>query len=464
MMRKMNKIKLSVVLMTILFLTSIATVTPSRTLVGAKGPKRPASIAYLDPLIKTSNYLLSVQDEVGFWGKKPLDPWNADAENPTGLAIITLLKAYEILGTEDYKTAAVKGGDFLISEFIQEADGSFDINKPAHHTVGDAYMNHMSPFLTAWIRLYQETAEAKYLDAATAFGDYLLTNGARCTDTEDPLYGLFGYLIRPTDYAGRGCFSSPADLYHSHYLNYGYEQIYGLALLSQVTEDSSYLDAAELGTEQELYWWDYSGLPEFPAEMGQDGGPLLNIHYGSVKMLAYAKLYDITEDGTYLTAIMDYIAWLMSEQNVDGSFGTVDPVRSTTWAVQALLEAYRLTGDAVYEDAAIGALDWLIITSGCYNSDNGEVYRYPWGTPKVYIAYSQTPFGLSMALATTYKATNLVNALFELGVLNQGQANSLLIKIEKSSEKPYKNQVNALYLSKILTESQKNLLLNALFE
>ncbi|KPJ58401.1 MAG: hypothetical protein AMJ46_14260 [Latescibacteria bacterium DG_63] len=355
---------------------------------------------YQAALEKSADYLVSIQDAAGFWSKKPGGSWDAGAENATGNAITTLLEAYSTLGTETYKTAGIAGGDFLISEFIQP-DGSFDINKPAHHTVGDAYLNHMSPFLTAWLRLYQVTSVQKYLDAGTAFGDYLLTNGARCTDTGDPYYGLFGYLIRPTDYASRGCFTSPAKLYHGHYLNYGYEQIYGLALLSQITGNNDYLEAAELGAGQELSRQRVDG--SFPAEMQpsippSDPNLRLGIHYASVKALAYLKLYDITSNTIYKNATVNYIDWLLTQQNPDNSFGNPDYVRSTTWAAVALLGAYKLTGNGDYLAAANKAVSWLLALGHGYDSSTGAVGRYS-ESSTVYIAYSQTPFALTMAEA-----------------------------------------------------------------
>jgi len=162
---------------------------------------------YQTALEKSADYLVSIQDSGGFWAQKPGGSWDADAENSTGNAITALLEAYTILGKEAYKTAAIDGGDYLISVFIA-GDGSFDVHQ-AEIIGGNAYMNHLSPFLTAWTELYQATGETKYLNAATAFGDYLLTDGARCIDNTDPLYGLFGYLIRPT---GQPCFGSPASL------------------------------------------------------------------------------------------------------------------------------------------------------------------------------------------------------------------------------------------------------------
>jgi len=351
----------------------------------------PGLSEYQTALEKSADYLLSIQDTSGFWAKKPVGSWNADAENPTGNAITALLEAYSILGKEAYKTAAITAGDFLISEFIQP-DGSFDINKPAHHTVGDAYLNHMSPFLTAWIRLYQVTGQAEYEDASIAFGDYLLSNGARCTDTTSLNYGLFGYLIRPTGYAGHGCFGPGCPFYHGHYLNYGYEQIHGLALLSQVTGDNAYLTGAEEGAAVELRYQKTDG--SFPAEMPDTG--TLNIHYGSAKVLAYLKLCELTGDVTYSDAVVAYIEWLLTQQNPDNSFGNPDYVRSTTWAAKALLGAYNLTGNLDYLAAATQAVSWLLAPGHGYDSSTGAVARYD-ESEDVYVAYSQTPFVLTMA-------------------------------------------------------------------
>ena len=345
--------------------------------------------AYETALEKSSDHLVSIQDAAGFWGKKPGGSWGADAENATGNAIIALLEAYNTpgLGKAGYLTTAVEGGDYLIDVFI-DGSGNFDVHQ-AEIIGGNAYMNHLSPFLTAWIKLYQATGETKYLDAAVAFGNYLLTDGARCTDPGDPLFGLFGYLIRPT-----GCFGSPASLYHGHYLNYGYEQVYGLALLSEITADNAYLEGAEDGAAVELSYQEVDG--SFPNEMGGTG--TLGIHYGSAKVLAYLKLYELTVDVTYEDAVVDYIDWLLTQQNPDNSFGNPDYVRSTTWAAKALLGAYNLTDNGDYLAAANKAVSWLLASGHGYDSSTGAVARYD-KSVDVYTAYSQTPFVLTMAEA-----------------------------------------------------------------
>jgi len=349
---------------------------------------------YKTALRNASDYLVSIQDSDGFWGKKPDENWDADAENATGNAITALMKAYELTENADYLDSAKKAGDYLMGVFIA-SDGSFDVHQ-AEIIGGNAYMNHLSPFLTAWIRLYQATGQEKYKDAAIAFGDYLLTNGARCTEVGCDNYGLFGYLIRPEDYwgPGYGAFGPGCPLYHGHYLNYGYEQIYGLALLSQITGNDAYLTAAEEGAAVELSYQKDDG--SFPNEMGETG--TLDIHYGSAKVLAYLKLYELTGDVTYEDAVVDYINWLLSQQNLDSSFADVDYVRSTTWAAKAVLEAYRLTRDFLYREAAINAIDWLLEPGHGYDPDTGAVARYAKSTD-VYVAYSQTPFVLTMGEA-----------------------------------------------------------------
>jgi hypothetical protein len=347
---------------------------------------------YETALKKAADYLVSIQDTNGFWSKTPFGIWEADAENATGNAITALVKAYGLTGVTSYLDSAKKGGDFLISEFIA-SDGTFDVHR-AEIIGGNAYMNHLSPFLTAWIKLYQATGEHKYLNAATAFGNYLLTNGARCTEEMCDNYGLFGYLIRPEDFwsPGYGAFGPGCLFYHGHYLNYGYEQIYGLALLSEITGNPDYLDAAELGAQHEIKYQKADG--SFPAEMPDEG--TLDIHYGSAKILAYAKLYDITNKSQYSVAIEKYIGWLLIQQNSDYSFGTGDLVRSTTWAAKALLAASRILENEAYKIAGENAVDWLLTSGHGYDPTAGAVARYA-ESANVYIAYSQTPFIMTMA-------------------------------------------------------------------
>lgn len=56
-------------------------------------------------------------------------------------------------------------------------------------------------------------------------------------------------------------------------------------------------------------------------------------------------------------------------------------------------------------------------------------------------------------------ATGVVEFLLSKGVLNKGQANSLLVKIEKGNERPFVNEVNALCRGHILTTALRDWLL-----
>jgi len=61
-------------------------------------------------------------------------------------------------------------------------------------------------------------------------------------------------------------------------------------------------------------------------------------------------------------------------------------------------------------------------------------------------------------------ATEVVQELLDDGVLNKGQANSLLVKIEKGNRIAFENEVNALWRGHILTEVQRDQLLEAEFK
>ena len=64
---------------------------------------------------------------------------------------------------------------------------------------------------------------------------------------------------------------------------------------------------------------------------------------------------------------------------------------------------------------------------------------------------------------TLRTATKEVEDLRAEGVLNKGQANSLLVKIRKGNRTPFENEVNALCRGNILTEEQRDWLLSAGF-
>ncbi|GAG97466.1 unnamed protein product, partial [marine sediment metagenome] len=238
-------------------------------------------------------------------------------------------------------------------------------------------------------------------------------------------------------------------------LCYGPEQIYGLASLYELTAESSYLDAAILGSDVELRYqfgssyatsndvrdWLAAGTPaktytneDWADIWSKFVGALPNIltrhaetieapewtsytpiqvdaHYSSTKILGYAKLYEATADTKYLDAVVDYAEWAVTSgiQHTDGyfysrmepttdsmEFSGTDLTRTTTWTAKALLEAYRLTGNTAYFNSAIKAADWLLTPEHGYDQVTGAVARYD-SSEDVYITYSQTPFGLLMA-------------------------------------------------------------------
>jgi len=88
----------------------------------------------------------------------------------------------------------------------------------------------------------------------------------------------------------------------------------------------------------------------------------------------------------------------------------------------------------------------------------GETDWFDWTNP---IVNDEMP---NYEFAQLQTATNVVEDLLAEGVLNKGQANSLFVKIEKGNRNPFENQVNALFQGHILTEEQRDLLLNAFFE
>ena len=406
---------------------------------------------YENALVKTSDFLVSYQDIDGWWHDKPTAVYGYKSWRATSNGILHLLASYRITGDPVHLASADSAGQALLGKFI--TSGSFDVTASGEYPGGSQRMNQISTILTAWIELYEITGNEAYRSAAISMGHWLLSSGARnlYVPHEDQApgdwYGSFWWYVNEAGSVG-----------NSHnLLCYGPEQIYGLASLYELTAESSYLDAAILGADVELRYqfgssyatsdavrgWFAAGIP---AKTFTDGdwadiwtkfeGALPNVltrhaetieapkwaantpievdaHYGSTKILAYAELYEITDDNKYLYAVMNYADWAVNSgvQHADGYFyshmepatdsmvfeGT-DLVRSTTWAAKALLEAYRITGNTDYLIAANKAVSWLLAEGHGYDSETGAVARYDESTD-VYIAYSQTPFALTMAEA-----------------------------------------------------------------
>ena len=169
-----------------------------------------------------------------------------------GNVALGYLYAYEALGEEEYKTLALGGLDYLLSE--QEENGGFRWwNTP------EGTMNPRDPFYdTGWAGLslaegFRISGDARYLKGVRKAADWTMT----CPFTGNNNYDAFA--------------------------------LWFLSLLYTFTEEKKYLDTAVERTEGGIFF----------AQLPRGGWPAHNFHIGYHSIIAngLASLYDVLPEG-----------------------------------------------------------------------------------------------------------------------------------------------------------------------
>ncbi|PHN07587.1 thioredoxin domain-containing protein [Flavilitoribacter nigricans] len=99
---------------------------------------------------------------------KILTGWNA-------LMLIGLTDAYRAVGTEAYRSAAIKNGNFLAENMMQE-DGRLDRNYKDGNTAINAFLDDYALTIQAFLKLYEITFDEQWLEKATRLADYSISH------------------------------------------------------------------------------------------------------------------------------------------------------------------------------------------------------------------------------------------------------------------------------------------------
>ncbi len=113
---------------------------------------------------------------------KILTSWNA-------LMLQGYCDAYQAFNKEEYKKAALKNGNFIVSKMLQK-DGRLNRNYKDGKSVINAFLDDYALTINAFTSLYQITFDEKWLEHAKKIADYTITN------FENPDNGMFFYTSK----------------------------------------------------------------------------------------------------------------------------------------------------------------------------------------------------------------------------------------------------------------------------
>lgn len=85
-------------------------------------------------------------------------------------------KAYQALGVEAYKAAAVRNMDFLLTHFANKDTGGFYHTYKEGETKYEAFLDDYAFLVEALISLYETTFNSQYLDKASEISHFVLSN------------------------------------------------------------------------------------------------------------------------------------------------------------------------------------------------------------------------------------------------------------------------------------------------
>jgi hypothetical protein len=170
-----------------------------------------------------------------------------------GLAITALAQGYAVSGQERYLEAARAAADFLLTTH-RRADGSLWRSSSEGQMSGEGILDDYTILAEGLVELYQVSGEAKYLAAARQLVDHALEHFDRPEG---------GYYMTPAD--GEAPLGRRVDYFDSVVPSGSGVLVHTLLKLSALTGETSYRDRATANLDQvsdlldragpEMAWW-----------------------------------------------------------------------------------------------------------------------------------------------------------------------------------------------------------------
>jgi uncharacterized protein len=192
---------------------------------------------------------------------KILTSWN-------GLMLASLAEAARVLGREDYRTAAIRTGEFMFQHMIVDGQRVYRTHKNGQSKL-NGYLEDYAALIDALLELYQTTFEERWFTTARALADYALAHFAAPEggffDTSDEHEAL---IVRPRSVQDNAVPS-------------GNGKMFGvLVKLSAYTGDARYDDAARNGLRLLT-----NAIRQYPQAFGESAGAM-EMLVGGVKEVA----------------------------------------------------------------------------------------------------------------------------------------------------------------------------------
>lgn len=187
---------------------------------------------------------------------KILTSWN-------GLMLASLAEAARVLHREDYRTAAVRTGEFLLNHMMTDGSRVYRTHKNGQSKL-NGYLEDYAAFIDALLELYQTTFDEKWFTAARALVDYTLDHFPASEggffDTSDEHEAL---IVRPRSVQDNAIPSGNGRMFQV------------LVRLSAYTGDARYDEAARRGLRLLT-----NAVRQYPQAFGESAGAMEMIASG----------------------------------------------------------------------------------------------------------------------------------------------------------------------------------------
>lgn len=297
---------------------------------------------------------------------KNMPGWIAGYYNgPTGSAYL-VLKLYEVTSDEKYKDYVIKAADDLLAVAKKSPDGIYWSQQ--NDLCGDA------GFVTYLVSVYEITNDKKYLDAAKAFGDYVVTK-----EKDAPNGGKYWNVV------DLSIIDFPDDVFWVNLAHGTSGVAWIFTILYNATKEEKFLQAAKDGAKyiQGIAVGNDEAVL-VPYLDSEKRGPSTEFYYLSTchgpagTALLFEALYKITKEEEYLD-------WVKKLSRGIIEAGAPENFSRGYWRSQALccgtpgllehfISVYKLTGDKEFLKYAKRTAR-TVIGQSHVDDDSDDIYK-----------------------------------------------------------------------------------------
>ncbi len=297
---------------------------------------------------------------------KNMPGWSIGYYNgPTGGGYLAI-KLYEVTGEEKYKAYAIRVADDLLSVAKETEEGIHWSDQV--DWCGDGGL------VVFLVPIYELTGDAKYLEAATKLGDYILSKGA-----DSPRGGKYWNVV------DLSIIDFPDDVFWVNFAHGTSGVGFIFAILYSATKEERFLDAARAAAEyiENIAVGDDEAVLA-PYLDSLERGPSTEFYYLSTchgpagTSLVFKELYKITKEQKYLDWVVKLSRGIIKAGAPENYSRGYWPSQAICCGTPGLLEhfvaVYQLTGDKEFLTYAIRTAK-TVVANSFVEDESGDIYK-----------------------------------------------------------------------------------------